>query len=528
MKHSWQKISVAIFVAIAVILIVMPRHADALLGAGDEVFDPITEVETTFTSVSDTITSTIASQQWLVTNVLNPLAYAIAQQLLSQIANSIVQWANNGFQGGPAFVSDPAAFFENVGNYAAGQVIQQQLAFMCTPFKLTVALTLQSQYQATPQNQCTLTGVVGNIQNFINGSFSEGNWNGWLQMTNSPYGNPYSSVAFSSANINVSVTNAVNIQQSLLNWGQGFFSQKDPSCVANDNAVYSAEQQGNQENGGPGVAAPNYSECPTVTPGSAINTQVNQALGLPANQLQLVNSYNQVINAALYALTKAVFMGAGGLLGAGQSTSASGSNFVPSYVSDLETQDSQTASSLAAQALPQVQTDLQNEQTYNNYKTQELSAWQGAESDIDGVLDCYATGLNATSVQLLATSTIPSNATPSEVSAIEGAIGIRNNILSEENSLSIDIQNSNNFLTGLQGIITGLQNTTTLTSSDSSDGTDAQTLLTDYSSNYLGKDHSAVDSINAQTELTSSEGTISGYNIPQLLSQCQSLTTSTP
>src|SRR4029079_7200514 len=96
------------------------------------------------------------------------IAIDIAKLFLERIVDSTVDWINNGFEGNPAFVSNPAGYFRDIADGIAGNFIYgSDVGFLCSPFQdsLRVSLALSyarsaGRYNRTPQ--CTLSGIVGN------------------------------------------------------------------------------------------------------------------------------------------------------------------------------------------------------------------------------------------------------------------------------------------------------------------------------------------------------------------------------
>ena len=105
---------------------------------------------------------------------------ASTQIIISNITNSIVTWINSGFQGNPAFISNPESFFTDVGDQIAGNFIAgTELGFVCEPFSLDIRSALAINYSSTyvQRNYCRLTDAIRNTENFAkftNGDFSQG------------------------------------------------------------------------------------------------------------------------------------------------------------------------------------------------------------------------------------------------------------------------------------------------------------------------------------------------------------------
>ena len=222
------------------------------------------------------------------------LAMILLKPLIQNFTNSLVEWINSGFQGGPLFVTDPANFFIGVADRTEGEFIAgSDLAFLCSPFALQIRLALNLNYSAAFRDQiaCTLTGVIDNVDNFIN-DFEQGGWAGWFSLTQN--NNPYATYLAAQSELDIRLLSAQGIEGLKLNWGQGFLSWQD--CVQED------------QNG----KCVKYSEV--KTPGKVIESQLSQALGSNLRQLELAQEFDQIVAALVNQLFQQIIMQAGGLL----------------------------------------------------------------------------------------------------------------------------------------------------------------------------------------------------------------------
>ncbi len=92
------------------------QRAQALFGGGI-VFDPIHNASTIFRTGLE---------------LANMVARALAQAILQRMIESTVDWANSGFEGNPAYVTDPDRFFTDIADDIAGEIIGgSDLGFLC-------------------------------------------------------------------------------------------------------------------------------------------------------------------------------------------------------------------------------------------------------------------------------------------------------------------------------------------------------------------------------------------------------------
>ncbi|MCR4285688.1 MAG: hypothetical protein NUW00_02205 [Candidatus Kaiserbacteria bacterium] len=235
------------------------------------------------------------AQGWLVFKefTLDGIAWMLINITIQEMIRSTTRWVASGFKGSPAFVTDLQGFLLNIADKVAGNFIYgSNLAFLCSPFKLNIQLALDLSYERTRgyEAQCRLSRVVGNMDRFLNGDFSQGGWDGWFEvaMTDS---NPYATKLEAESAMYASIGSAQGIQTKKLDFGKGFLSVQDPSCNVD------------------------MGPCPDVTPGAAVESLVNSTLQLPAQRLNVAKEINELVGTLLTQLGKEVLSGAGGLLG---------------------------------------------------------------------------------------------------------------------------------------------------------------------------------------------------------------------
>src|SRR3989344_1131541 len=121
------------------------------------------------------------------------IAIAIAKIALEQILQATTDWVRRGFEGNPAYATDPAQFFTKIADNVAGEFIRgSELGFLCSPFQTKIRLALQQYYTQRRRFQCSVTGIISNLDAFYT-DFSQGGWDGWFAMTQNDFGNPYGS-----------------------------------------------------------------------------------------------------------------------------------------------------------------------------------------------------------------------------------------------------------------------------------------------------------------------------------------------
>ncbi len=307
-----------ILVCAPIATILTPRTTSAQWA----VFDGANVTQTTVSAVKNTVTAAMTSLTSAAAGALklkeltlDGIAFALAKLVLQEIVRSTVQWINSGFKGSPMFIQDLGQFMTNIADDVAGRVIYgSDLAFLCRPVDIRIAL--QFYYTQTKRNtpaQCTLSGVVKNVQAFANGNFSQGGWAGMMHLSLTPSDTLLGSLFSAEASLNRSIGAAQEQKKATLDWGKGFLSKE--VCDEVDVAGPSL----------PGAAAPTANKnCKIVTPGDTIAQQLTFDLSSGKQTLIEADEINEVISALLSQLAKQALSGAQGLLGLSKSGAAGG------------------------------------------------------------------------------------------------------------------------------------------------------------------------------------------------------------
>lgn len=301
----------------------MPTRAEAVvenIGIGPA--ETGSWFENILTAISTAGTWVSTQYSAYIKPVLDGLAWSLANAILEKMTSDIVRWIQSGFDGNPAFVTNPDAFFMDVADKAIGNYIRgTDLAFLCSPFSLQIKLALALRFGAARGPACTLTGIMANVQNFLNGSFLDGGWDRWFEITNSPRNNAYGAYLITQGQLADKLAQVAGKEKSLLDWGKGVFSWKTCSvakaCPPDITLDENGKCTGIDDDGNPiDYGAP---QCPegkeqVATPGSVIQEQLNKALGSGRDKLVVMNSINQIVSALVQQLFKWVFS-SDGLLG---------------------------------------------------------------------------------------------------------------------------------------------------------------------------------------------------------------------
>jgi len=270
---------------------------------------------------------------------LDALGWEIVNRIISRMSASTVKWINSGFEGKPAYVTDPTAYFTDLGDKVAGEFIfrNANLNFLCGTMSAKIRLALANNYNRNEGDiwRCTLTDVIDNVDGFMN-DFEQGGWDGFFALTQEQQNNPIGAYIQAEGELARRIAEKTGAKDKELSWGSGFMSQKE--CVETGPAIsvpiYDAQ---GKEIGSKPAEGPCLKEV-TVTPGDTISNQLNKQLGLGNDKLAVADEINEIISGLLNQLVSRVIGGvAGGLRGASESNSSNNNQMLTEQLSTSQT-----------------------------------------------------------------------------------------------------------------------------------------------------------------------------------------------
>jgi len=213
------------------------------------------------------------AQSW-IEKAIQAAIRLLVRALIQVMTQDIINWINSGFQGSPAFMTNPAGLLENAADKAVGEyILMGPLNFLCEPFQLQVKLNLGMQYSYGSNISCTLTGILGNIQNayddFVGGDFlGGGGWDSWMQIASNPQNTPQGAAMMAEGGLEVKLAGIEKINLLEADWGGGSLSLK--KCKEN---VYDVSTDGSSFGGTTRklsssrsfVGSPSYGTATTTT-----------------------------------------------------------------------------------------------------------------------------------------------------------------------------------------------------------------------------------------------------------------------
>ena len=341
------------------------------------------------------------------------LTRTIAKAALQQMTASIVNWINSGYQGKPSFVTNYERFFTNVADQAASEFIRgSALSFMCSPFQLQVRIAVAQSYARRSAPSCTLSGVIRNINGFMNGDFSQGGWQGLLSFTTMPTNNPYGAYFYAQAGLQTAQQNAVNKANRNLSPGGFIAVTKEKNCrLVNGSRVCDRE---------------------ISTPGKIVESSLETTLQTSFHQLELANYFDEIISAMIQQLmTRSLTQG----------LSTLGSGGSGGYQGDYLTPEQQQAQAEGQALLTRMQGSVVLAQQFGAAAQGSIADLSHAQGQLQQLVNCWET----------ASSTATSMAR--QLQAAQNAAAA----FAEQNSLNSEIDGQNAQIVRANSAIAKLQ-----------------------------------------------------------------------
>jgi len=323
---------------------------------------------------------------------LDKFAWMAVDASIWKLTRSTVNWINSGFEGGPAYVTDFGGFLKDIADDEIGSFIEgSALAFLCDPLDIKFSLMLKYAVPFEKEVECTLSDVIDNIDDFINGDFGRGGWDGWMELTTKPKNNRYGAYLSSAAELEARIQFSQFEESKVIEFGSGFFSHK--KC----------------EELPPGFVGP--PRCEIVTPGSVIEKRLNSALGSGQRRLEVADEVNEILSAALGQILKDIFGG----LQDGLRGFSEGSSSRPSYIDSIREEDVVDLSGIIDDLITGINTEIREETNYKNIKQGTLNSALASEILLEQLTSCYEnkilTGSLSTSNKAIAQERIDSAST---------------------------------------------------------------------------------------------------------------------
>ncbi len=312
-------------------------------------------------------TCTNVTKESFIQHVLNVLAYAAINVILQTITNQIIGWIKGSDSN---FVQNlQAEALRTADAEAGGLLVDLTGVNLCGNIGEFLKLSIGAPTASLRQRmQCSVTGIVGNFQNFYD-NFANGGWPAFFQISLEPQNNAYGAFLLA---LNEQTQRQTGAQQNLLvklaqgSGFKGFEVSRSANCRT-VNAEQSSEVRSfmeiQQRTGGKPSrsiseipndpdAEPQYEVCDleydTKTPGKLFADALPAATFSGLRRAELANTIDQAIGQIVFALLQRIIQestgSGGGLFGSSSiatpgPTTLTQAGFRPTYLTN-QTDDS--------------------------------------------------------------------------------------------------------------------------------------------------------------------------------------------
>lgn len=461
-----------IFLTVCLLLFVsagifsFPKNTKAQLA----VTDPGNTVQGTISATANVAQEVSNYSQNYKETVLDPIAYSVAKTILRQVTTSVVEWINTGFEGSPAFLTNPGGFFRNLASEEIGAFVEQNsdLQFLCSPYSINIRLALAFRYRPFKKRvTCTLDQIIQNtvgavkgasINGLTAGDFSQGKWPAFVSLSTEPQNNVYGAFMEADAELDARLGDKLSRKKEELNQGKGFLSYSKCQDVATQGAgpeigppappiptgntvnadIYQDGSTYSKTKKGPDGSKITQ-KCQVYTPGSVIAGGLETSLGSPVRELELADEFNEIVNALFAQLLKQVITG--GLSG----VSGNGHSDPNSFLNQVNSEKSNSLPVLIRELKKNVDTYLKREVEYKKAWESNLKLVTDSEARYRIALKCFTDKASSTAALVYQREELTDYANQVRQTISDGIVPEKNLIITKVNEASSTISILNEF-----------------------------------------------------------------------------------
>lgn len=271
--------------------------------------------------------------------ILDPLVTMAARVAIQSLMRSVINWANNGFEGSPAFVDDLERNLQGLGDAVADGFIAELglRGYVNSPFRDVVMRELRASFRRSTSDAAFFERSRYNLDQysddpaaFQRGNFSRGGVRAWIHSWLSPYNNPGGALTEARAELDRLVARATDSRMTQLGWNNGVLSWCGPAprpptvftAPIDDTELGQLAQQVSADiaRADIGVSArtalaPRVVGCQpgqaVRTPGSLIHSRIEKSLGSDIDMLVSADEIDEMVGAVLNGLVNKMLGGEG-------------------------------------------------------------------------------------------------------------------------------------------------------------------------------------------------------------------------
>ena len=296
--------------------------------------------------IQNTVQALISGQLNIKEYVLDPLAHMAARQAIQSIIRSTVNWANSGFEGSPAYVTNLRQDLRRLADVEADRFLNELgiSGSINSPFRDQVVAGLRGSYlRSTGSNaffersRYTLDQYSQNPEAFYRGDTSQGGMTAWVEAWRNDQNNIFGAFRSAREELERRVAEAVGDRVTQLSWSRGVFSWcTEPEVLAEGETSTNSGGTSSAPVAPEGVeltqgATGGSANCQVQTPGSWIHDRIERSLGSDIDSLISADEINEVIGALLSGLANKI-MGGDGFAGLSRPSPGGGASPVDAAV----------------------------------------------------------------------------------------------------------------------------------------------------------------------------------------------------
>lgn len=351
---------------------------------------PVAEVGLSFwdqlkNTVETTLQTVYQYDEWFRRNILDPIGWNLSVMVLQAVTTAIVNWINNGFEGSPAFVQSLEDEFLNYANLEFERFLRNNdLSFMCYPQSVRLALVLGYRSKFRQRARCTITGVVSNLQGYLNGDWSQGGFRGLIALTQEA-NNPYTANFLAQSELASRIAQNSSRRTFELQAGSLFKSLKVCRTITYTDPDNSMRPPIEKE------------ICEIGTPGKHIADASTWAAKLGLDKTVVADSFDEIVSALFAQLARQALTGPGGFYGLSTSPYNGGAPYIdqltPIYINP----------NTVSQLIQAIDSNVSDETNYRDQRNATLGLFTTVENKVLAVISCYNRKLNSQSLYLTGT-----------------------------------------------------------------------------------------------------------------------------
>lgn len=244
--------------------------------------------------------------------LLDGISNANREALVADIIRRTVTWANTGFDGNPAYVTNlPLHMLENVSDPEAERIITgPETELIATPFRRDVRVALARNYAQetrSPENSLKCGVSDAQISSMQSGDFyAGGGWESFFKLATNSSCNPLFAYFNAQNRLRSSIATKQAEEQQQLNWGSGV------RPLTADRTIHLGDDE-------------TTTVTRVVTPGFMIAANLQNAIGAGLRQTENADEIDEIVGALMSHIGVQTVSGTQGFAGLAQSISGESS-----------------------------------------------------------------------------------------------------------------------------------------------------------------------------------------------------------